>query len=103
MLFVSSFGSVCISSIGFGGGVVAIVHPIHAPMARTPTNATSTGIATNQRRMASSVGQKSAPMYATAMVTQAAAITAPIAWSLLVIVLSPPRKISNSISFVEDR
>jgi len=37
-----------ISSIGFGGGVVAIVKPIHAPMARMATNATATGVAMSQ-------------------------------------------------------
>lgn len=37
--------SLVISSIGFGGGVVAIVQPIHAPMAIIATNATNTGMA----------------------------------------------------------
>ena len=39
--FFSSI-SVVISSIGFGGGVVAIVQPIHAPMARIAMNAMET-------------------------------------------------------------
>ena len=39
--FFSSI-SVVISSIGFGGGVVAIVQPIHAPMARIAINAMET-------------------------------------------------------------
>jgi hypothetical protein len=37
-----------ISSIGLGGGVVPIVHPIHAPIAKTATKAISTGIAISQ-------------------------------------------------------
>jgi hypothetical protein len=45
--FLSSI-SVVISSIGFGGGVVAIVHPIHAPMKRIATKATKTGMAMSQ-------------------------------------------------------
>jgi len=40
--------SVVISSIGFGGGVVAIVQPIHAPMNIMATNAMKTGIVTTQ-------------------------------------------------------
>ena len=43
--FGSSFFSsvsVVISSIGFGAGVVAIVKPIHAPIARIARNATET-------------------------------------------------------------
>ena len=47
--FLSSI-SVVISSIGFGGGVVAIVQPIHAPMKRIATNATNTGTAMSQNR-----------------------------------------------------
>jgi len=50
----------CISSTGFGGGVVAKVHPIQAPMPRIATNAMSTGIAMSQSLMASRAGQKSA-------------------------------------------
>ncbi len=57
---VSPVCSDCISPIGFGGGVVAMVQPIQAPMPRTTMNAMSTGIATSQSRMASRVGQKSA-------------------------------------------
>jgi hypothetical protein len=37
-----------ISSIGRGGGVVPIVQPIHAPIAKTATKAISTGTAINQ-------------------------------------------------------
>ena len=47
--FFSSI-SVVISSIGFGGGVVAIVQPIHAPMKRIATKATKTGTAMSQNR-----------------------------------------------------
>lgn len=56
----SSVCSGCISSIGFGGGVVAMVHPIQAPMPRIAMNAMSTGMATSQSRMASRAGHKSA-------------------------------------------
>jgi hypothetical protein len=35
-----------ISSIGLGGGVVPIVQPIHAPIAKIATKAISTGTAT---------------------------------------------------------
>ena len=45
--FLSSI-SVVISSIGFGGGVVAIVQPIHAPMNIIATKAMKTGIAITQ-------------------------------------------------------
>jgi hypothetical protein len=48
-IFCSSFFSsisLVISSIGLGGGVVAIVHPIHAPIAKIAMNATSTGTST---------------------------------------------------------
>ncbi len=57
---VSSVSSSCISPIGFGGGVVAIVQPIHAPMPRTAMNAIRTGTATIQSLIASRVGQKRA-------------------------------------------
>jgi len=43
--FLSSI-SVVISSIGFGGGVVAIVQPIHAPIARIAMNAMETRTST---------------------------------------------------------
>ena len=45
--FFSSI-SVVISSIGFGGGVVAIVQPIHAPMKSMATKAMKTGTAITQ-------------------------------------------------------
>jgi hypothetical protein len=44
----SLFCSVVISSIGFGGSVVAIVQPIQAPINKIATNATNTGTAMNQ-------------------------------------------------------
>ena len=44
VIFFSSVSSV-ISSIGLGGGVVAIVQPIHAPMPIMATNAMKTGTA----------------------------------------------------------
>ena len=37
-----------ISSMGFGGGVVAMVYPIQAPMARMAMNAIATGAAMSQ-------------------------------------------------------
>ena len=67
-----------ISSIGFGGGVVAMVHPIQAPMPRTATKAMNTGIATSQSLMASRAGQKRATVYAAAMATQTMQISQPI-------------------------
>lgn len=39
---------VVFSSMGFGGGVVTIVQPIHAPMAIMPMNAMVTGVAMSQ-------------------------------------------------------
>ena len=47
VLFSVSVGSV-ISSTGFGGGVVAIVQPIHPPMANISTKAMATGVAMSQ-------------------------------------------------------
>jgi len=49
-LFSVSFVSIAlvISSIGFGGGVVAMVQPIHAPMPITAVKAMNTGIAMTQ-------------------------------------------------------
>jgi hypothetical protein len=49
-----------ISSIGFGGGVVAMVHPIQAPMARTAIKAMATGMATSQSLRACRVGWRRA-------------------------------------------
>jgi hypothetical protein len=53
VLFVSldscvSFSVAVISSMGFGGGVVDMVQPIHAPMARIAMKAMSTGMAISQ-------------------------------------------------------
>ncbi len=47
--FCSVSISLVISSIGLGGGVVAIVQPIHAPMPMMATKAMNTGIATSQK------------------------------------------------------
>jgi hypothetical protein len=49
VLFSVSVGAV-ISSMGFGGGVVAIVQPIQAPMANIATKAMATGVAMSQNR-----------------------------------------------------
>ncbi len=49
-VLLSVSASAVISSIGFGGGVVAMVYPIHAPMARIATNPIATGVATSQKR-----------------------------------------------------
>jgi len=54
------FFSGCVSSIGFGGGVVAIVHPIQAPIPRMAMKAMSTGMATSQSLMVSRGGQNMA-------------------------------------------
>jgi len=40
--------SVSKSWMGWGGGVVPIVQPIHAPIPRTATKAMSTGVAISQ-------------------------------------------------------
>jgi len=79
LLFASTVSSVCISSIGFGGGVVAMVHPIHAPIPRMAMNAMNTGIATSQSLMASRAGQNSAKVYEPAIATQTMQINPPIA------------------------
>ena len=76
-LSVASLSSNCMSSMGFGGGVVAMVHPIQAPIASTAMNAMSTGIVTSHSRMASKAGQKSAKVYANAMTTQRMQISPP--------------------------
>jgi len=51
---------VWISSIGFGGGVVAMVQPIQAPMPRTAMKAMNTGMATSHSLIVSSVGRNNA-------------------------------------------
>ncbi len=88
----SSSISLVISSIGFGGGVVAIVHPIHAPINRTAMNAMNTGIATNQNRTSKVIvipryakhsmnmlGQISVIVYPIAIIKHTKKITPPIA------------------------
>jgi len=81
LCFSSVFSSVSlvISSIGFGGGVVAIVHPIHAPMARMATKPMNTGTATIQKRKPSKTGRKSPTVYRMAIITQAMKISRPMA------------------------
>ena len=76
--FSSSVSSRWISSIGIGGGVVAMVQPIQAPMPRTAINAMNTGIVTSQSLMASRAGQKRATVYVAAMATQTMQISQPI-------------------------
>jgi hypothetical protein len=56
--FCSSVSSNWISSIGIGGGVVAMVQPIQAPMPRTAIYAMNTWIVTSQSRMASKAGKR---------------------------------------------
>ena len=45
---VSVSVSAVISSMGLGGGVVAMVYPIHAPMANMAMKAMVTGVAMSQ-------------------------------------------------------
>jgi hypothetical protein len=76
-----------ISCIGFGGGVVAMVHPIHAPIANIATNAKNTGIAIGQNAtLQFSMGfpKLNRPtVYSMSIIKQIANIILPIAWSLL--------------------
>ena len=67
-----------ISSIGFGGGVVARVHPIQAPIARTATNAMSNGAAMSQILIDSKAGRKRATAYEVIKITQIMKISQPI-------------------------
>jgi hypothetical protein len=46
----SSFVSAVISSMGLGAGVVAMVYPIHAPIASMAMKAMATGVAISQNR-----------------------------------------------------
>ena len=59
-VFLIFYCSFWISSIGFGGGVVAMVHPIHAPIAKTAMRAMSTGVAMSQILIDSRAGIKRA-------------------------------------------
>ena len=59
MVFIAFYCS-GITSIGFGAGVVAIVQPIQAPIARTATNAISKGAAMSQILIDSRSGIKRA-------------------------------------------
>ena len=89
--FSSSVSSCWISSIGLGGGVVAMVHPIHAPIARMAVKAMNTGMATSQSLMASRAGQRSATVYEIATAKQTRQISQPIPWSLLTICFTSDR------------
>jgi len=60
--FFIFYSSGWISSIGFGGGVVAMVHPIQAPIPRMAMNAMSTGVATSQSLIDSRAGMKRATL-----------------------------------------
>jgi hypothetical protein len=86
LFFFFSFGSYVvsgwISSIGSGGGVVAMVQPIQAPMPRTAIKAIATGMVTSQSLSGFRVGWRRAKVYAVAMVMQAMQISQPIPWSL---------------------
>ena len=75
LIFYSSFW---ISLIGFGGGVVAMVHPIQAPIARTATNAMSTGVAMSQILIDSNSGRKRATVYEIIKIAQIMKISQPI-------------------------
>lgn len=68
--FFSSI-SVVISSIGFGGGVVAIVQPIHAPMSRIAMNAMNTGTSTAYSRASlADICKLSAPVIQSGTITK---------------------------------
>ena len=74
-MFYSSFW---ISSIGLGGGVVARVQPIQAPMASIATNAMSTGVAMSQILIDSKAGRKRATKYEIIKITQIMKISQPL-------------------------
>jgi len=61
--FLFVYSSFWISSIGLGGGVVAMVHPIQAPIARTATNVMSTGVEMSQILIDSRSGRRKAIVY----------------------------------------
>jgi hypothetical protein len=105
---VSVFVCVCMSfvmsSIGFGGGVVAIVQPIHAPIAKMAMTPIRTGVAISQNctfataaspvpKMASaaklfvspSVEEKSPYIEYDYAIMQANVMSAPMVWSLLIL------------------
>ena len=67
-----------ISSIGFGDGVVAMVHPIQAPIPSMMMRAMITGVAMSQSLIVSRVGMKRATGYEIAVVTQTMQISQPI-------------------------
>jgi len=65
--------------MGFGGGVVAMVQPIHAPMAIMAVKPMNTGMAMIQKRKPSRAGQKSPAQYSMAIVTHVRKMSRPIA------------------------
>ncbi len=67
-----------ISAIGFGGGVVAMVHPIQAPIARTATSPMSTGATMNQILVVSRAGTKRAKVNEIAIAAQMIRSSQPI-------------------------
>jgi len=67
-----------VSSIGFVGGVVAMVHPIQAPIASMATNAMSTGVAMSQILISSNSGRKRATVYEIIKIAQMMNISQPI-------------------------
>ena len=61
-LFLLFYSSFWISSIGLGGGVVAMVQPIQATMVSMATNAMIIGVAMSQILIVSRAGMKRAMM-----------------------------------------
>jgi len=64
--------------MGLGGGVVAMVHPIQAPIAKTAMNAIRTGVAISQILIDSKAGRKRVTRYEIAVVKQTIKISQPI-------------------------
>jgi len=91
---VVSFVSVSSSSIGLGGGVVAIVHPIQAPMNIIARKAMRTTVAiapnwicwvvqgSHGSVLFISSGAATVPTYAAETIMHARQIVVPIVWSL---------------------
>lgn len=92
-----SFVSVSSSSIGLGGGVVAIVHPIQAPMNIIARKAMRTTVAIAPNWICWAVqgshgsvlfissGAATVPTYAAETIMHARQIVVPIVWSLLMV------------------
>ena len=77
-LFLLFYSSFWISSIGLGGGVVAMVQPIQAPMASIAVKAMRTGVAISQILIDSKAGMKRAAAYEIIKTTQMMKISQPI-------------------------